>query len=108
MELRKTADGQSFIIEVEREKSSNTKRAMRLISMLLGIGGFLLSMVLFITIIGIIVAIPLAVTSIGLIAASLGYQRVECPNCNRKQVIKKGIGSYQCGSCKKNTLIEWK
>ncbi|WP_144517774.1 hypothetical protein [Bacillus thuringiensis] len=108
MELRKTVDGESFIMEIEREKSSNTKRAMRLVSMLLGIGGFLLSMLLFITIIGIIFAIPLAIASMGLIAASLGYQRVECPNCNRKQVIKKGIRNYTCGSCKKNTLIEWK
>ncbi|PFT53807.1 hypothetical protein COK67_29980 [Bacillus cereus] len=108
MELRKTADGESFIIEIERKKSSNSKRIMRIVSILLGIGGFLLSMLLFITIIGIIFSIPLAIASMGLIAASLGYQRVECPNCNRKQAIKKGIGRYQCGSCKKNTLIEWK
>ncbi|PEL95849.1 hypothetical protein CN604_25075 [Bacillus wiedmannii] len=108
MELRKTADGESFIIEIERKKSSKSKRVMRIVSMLLGIGGFLLSMLLFITIIGIIFSIPLAIASMGLIAASLGYQRVECPNCNRKQAIKKGIGRYQCGSCKKNTLIEWK
>ncbi|KFN03058.1 hypothetical protein D0U04_25110 [Bacillus clarus] len=108
MELRKTADGQSFIIEIERKKSSNSKRIMRVLSMLVGIGGFLLSMLLFITIIGIIFSIPLAIASMGFIAASLGYQRVECPNCNRKQAIKKGIGSYTCGSCKKNTLIEWK
>ncbi|MFD5259438.1 hypothetical protein ACFWJC_00960 [Bacillus wiedmannii] len=108
MELRKTADGESFIIEIERKKSSNSERVMQVLSMLLGIGGFLLSMLLFITIIGIIFSIPLAIASMGLIAASLGYQRVECPNCNRKQAIKKGIGNYTCGSCKKNTLIEWK
>lgn len=76
MELRKTANGKSFIIEIERKKSSNSKRVMRIVSMLLGISGFSLLLLLFITILGIAFGIPLAIASIGLIAGSLGYQHI--------------------------------
>ncbi|MCU5274362.1 transposase [Bacillus cereus] len=108
MELRKTADGQSFIIDVEKKKGSVFGTAARILSILAGIGGFVISVVLFVTLIGIIIAIPLFIVSAFLIAAGLGYQRVECPNCNRKQGVRKGAGQFECKSCKKLTLIEWK
>ncbi|PEA74658.1 hypothetical protein COL77_26195 [Bacillus wiedmannii] len=108
MELRKTADGESFIIEVEKKKGSKFGTVARALSILAGISGFVLSVVLFVTLIGIIIAIPLFVFSAFLIAAGLGYQRIECPNCNRKQGVRKGAGQFECKSCKKLNLIEWK
>ncbi|MGR5867446.1 hypothetical protein ACT7DZ_38860 [Bacillus cereus] len=106
--ITKTADGQSFMIDVEKKKGSVFGTASRILSILAGIGGFVISVVLFVTLIGIIIAIPLFIVSAFLIAAGLGYQRVECPNCNRKQGVRKGAGQFECKSCKKLTLIEWK
>ncbi|MGG2934850.1 hypothetical protein ABEO66_12100 [Bacillus pacificus] len=108
MELRKTADGQSFIIEIEKKKSSLLGTTARSLLIIAGLGAFILSIFLFISIIGILFAIPLSVISIALIAGGLGYQRIECPNCNRKQSVRKSAENFSCRKCKKNTLIDWK
>lgn len=108
MELRKTEDGQSFIIEVEKKKSSNVNIFARSTSILLGIGLFIVAVLLSITVIGLLLGIPLLIVSIAFIAAGLGYQQIKCPNCNRKQTVRKGSGNFLCGKCKKNTLIDWK
>ncbi|PHE68520.1 DUF5362 family protein [Bacillus wiedmannii] len=108
MELRTTADGNSYIIEVEKKKASKKGIIARSLTLLTGSFFILLGIILSITIIGAIVGIPLIIFGLPFVFASLGYQRVECPNCNRKQTVKKGIGNFKCHSCEKNTLIEWK
>ncbi|PEQ33366.1 hypothetical protein CN467_21895 [Bacillus cereus] len=108
MDLRTTADGNSYIIEVEKKKASKKGILARLVS--LSIGAFLMicGVILCLTIIGAIAGIPLVIAGLPFIVGSLGFQRVECPNCNRKQTVKKGIGNFMCHRCNKNTLIEWK
>ncbi|MDO3374681.1 hypothetical protein QJ529_18615 [Bacillus paranthracis] len=108
MELKTTADGNSYIIEVEKKKASKTGIIARTLSLLTGAFFIAIGVILCITIIGAIVGIPLIIFGLPFIVGSFGFQRIECPNCSRKQIVKKGSGKFKCQSCNKNTLIEWK
>ncbi|WP_202822933.1 DUF5362 family protein [Bacillus cereus] len=108
MELRTTADGNSYIIEVEKKKASKKGIVARTLSFLTGSFFLIIGIILCLTIIGAIAGIPLIIFGLPFIVGSFGFQRVDCPNCNRKQTVKKGIGNFKCHSCNKNTLIEWK
>ncbi|GGE62125.1 hypothetical protein [Priestia taiwanensis] len=107
MELRKTADGNSFIIEVIREKDKKSNIFSRIMFVILGICGLIVSAALAITLIGLIVAIPLFGTSIAFITGGLSKQVIACPNCDYKQRVTKDDGQYTCAKCRKLTLIEW-
>ncbi len=59
METKTTADGNTYIIEVEQKKSSLKEKFGRKTSLVFGIFGILLSVILGITIIGLLFAVPL-------------------------------------------------
>lgn len=108
MEAKTTADGNTYIIEVKQKKSSLKEKFGRKTSLVFGIFGIIFSVILGITIIGLFFAVPLFLFSLGFIYAAFEKQEVQCPNCNHKQRITKGNGYFDCGSCKKRTLVEWK
>ncbi|PGL92428.1 hypothetical protein CN943_22035 [Bacillus thuringiensis] len=108
METKTTADGNTFIIGVDQKKSSGKEKLGRKTSLVFGIFGIIFSVILSITIVGLFFAIPLFLFSLGLIYAAFEKQEIQCPNCNHKQRITKGNGYFDCGSCEKRTLIEWK
>lgn len=108
METKTTADGNTFIIEVDHKKSAVKEKVGRKTSFIFGIFGIIFSVILGITIVGLLFAIPLFLFSLGFIYAAFEKQEVQCPNCNHKRRISKGSGYFDCGSCKKRTLVEWK
>ncbi|MED2754029.1 hypothetical protein P4278_28850 [Bacillus thuringiensis] len=108
MEPNTTVDGNTYIIEVKQKKSSVKEKFGRKTSLVFGIFGILLSVILGITVVGLFFAVPLFLFSLGLIYAAFEKQGIECPNCNHKQRITKGTGCFDCGSCKKHTLVKWK
>ncbi|WP_242280740.1 hypothetical protein [Bacillus cereus group sp. BfR-BA-01347] len=108
MEIKTTADGNTYIIEIEQKKSSTKEKFGRKASLVSGILGILLSVILGITIVGLFFAVPLFLFSLGFIYAAFEKQEIHCPNCNHTRRISKGTGSFDCGSCKKRTLIEWR
>ncbi|PEX50193.1 hypothetical protein COJ42_13755 [Bacillus cereus] len=108
METKTTADGNNYIIEVEQKKSSWKEKFGRKTSLVFGILGIIFSIILGITIIGLLFAIPLFLFSLGFIYAAFEKQEVHCPNCNHKRRVTKGSGYFDCGNCKKRTLVEWK
>ncbi|AXY09925.1 hypothetical protein CUC43_25650 [Bacillus thuringiensis LM1212] len=108
METKTTADGNTYIIEVEQKKSSLKEKFGRKTALIFGIFGIMFSVILGITVIGLLFAIPLFIFSLGFIYAAFEKQEVQCPNCSHKQRITKENGYFDCGSCKKRTLVEWK
>lgn len=108
METKTTADGNTYIIEVKQKKISLKEKFGRKTPLVFGIFGIIFSVILGITIIGLFFAVPLFLFSLGFIYAAFEKQEVQCPNCNHKQRITKGNGYFDCGSCKKRTLVEWK
>ncbi|PDY76963.1 DUF5362 family protein [Bacillus cereus] len=108
MELRTTADGNSYIIEIEKEKASKKGIVARTLAFLTGAFFIVIGVILCLTIIGAIAGIPLIIFGLPFILGSLGYQRIECPNCKRKTKILKSADHFICHRCQKNTLIEWK
>ncbi|AFL46410.1 TPA: hypothetical protein ACR3Z0_006455 [Bacillus thuringiensis] len=108
MELRKTADGESFIIELEEKKSSTANQLKRVIYFLIGSFGLLISVVLCFTIIGILPGLGLTFFSALFIYSALGKQLVKCPNCNKKQPVVHKAEGFVCRRCNKRTLVEWK
>lgn len=107
MEIKTTADGNTFIIEVEQKKSSGKEKFGRKTSLIFGIFGILFSVILGITIVGLLFAIPLFLFSLGFIYTSCEKQEVQCPNCNYKRRVSKGTCYFDCGSCKKRSLVNW-
>ncbi|MCU5491196.1 hypothetical protein NST86_22825 [Bacillus sp. FSL L8-0199] len=107
MELRKTADGETFIIELEEKKSSTGNQLKRLIYLSIGILGLLISVALFFTIIGILPGIGLAFFSVIFMYKAMGKQFVKCPSCNKKQPVVHKAEAFICHRCNKRTLIEW-
>ncbi|PGN64604.1 hypothetical protein CN961_03545 [Bacillus thuringiensis] len=108
METKTTADDNTFIIEAGQKKSSGKEKFSRKTSFVFGIFGIIFSVILGITIVGLFFAVPLFLVSLGFIYAAFEKQEIQCPNCNHKQRITKGNGYFDCGSCKKRTLVEWK
>ncbi|MFB5557484.1 hypothetical protein ACE41A_22370 [Bacillus cytotoxicus] len=108
MELRKTADGETFIIELKEKKSSTGNQLKRLIYFLIGVFGLLISVVLLFTIIGILPGIGLTFFSVLFIYGAMGKQLVKCPNCTKKQYVVHKAEGFICRRCNKRTLIEWK
>ncbi|MCU5138239.1 hypothetical protein OCA06_00225 [Bacillus cereus] len=108
METKTTADGNTCIIEVDQKKSSGKEKFGRKTSLVFGIFGIIFSVILGITIVGLLFAIPLFLFSLGFIYAAFEKQELQCPNCNHKLRVTKGSGYFDCGNCKKRTLIEWK
>lgn len=108
MELRKTADGETFIIELEEKKSSTSNQLKRSIYFSIGLIGLLISAVLFLTIIGILPAIGLAFFSVAFMYKAMGKQIVKCPNCTKKQPVVHNTEGFICRRCNKRTLVEWK
>ncbi|MED3022316.1 MULTISPECIES: DUF5362 family protein [Bacillus cereus group] len=108
MDLRTTADGNSYIIEVEMKKASKKGILARLGSLSIGVFLIVCGIILCLSIIGAIPGILLIVGGLPFIYLSLGFQLVKCPNCNKKQKIKKGGDHFICERCNKTTLIEWK
>ncbi|AQY39384.1 hypothetical protein P4V72_18230 [Bacillus thuringiensis] len=108
MELRKTTDGETFIIELQEKKSSTANQLKRVIYFLIGSFGLLISVVLCFTIIGILSGLGLAFFSALFIYSALGKQLVKCPNCNKKQPVVHKAEGFVCRRCNKRTLIEWK
>lgn len=107
MDTKTTADGNTFIIEVDQKKSSAKEKFGRKTSLFFGIFGIIFSVILGITIIGLLFAIPLFLFSLGFIYAAFEKQEVQCPNCSHKIRVTKGSGYFDCGGCKKRTLVEW-
>lgn len=107
METKTTADGNTFIIEVGQKKSSLKEKFGHKTALVLGIFGILFSVILGITIVGLFFAVPLFLFSLGFIYAAFEKQEVQCPNCKHKLRITKGNGYFDCGSCKKRTLVNW-
>ncbi|AYF06567.1 TPA: hypothetical protein QCY18_003827 [Bacillus cereus] len=108
METKTTTDGNTFFIEVDQKKSSTKEKFSRKASLVFGIFGILFSVILGITIVGLFFAVPLFLFSLGFIYAAFEKQEVQCPNCNYKRRISKGNGHFDCGSCKKRTLVKWR
>ncbi|WP_025118150.1 hypothetical protein [Bacillus sp. H1m] len=108
METKTTTDGNTFIIEVDQKKSSGKEKLGRKTSLVFGIFGIIFSVILGITIVGLFFAVPLFLFSIGFIYAAFEKQEIHCPNCNHKQRITIENGYFNCGSCKKRTLVEWR
>ncbi|OJE28339.1 hypothetical protein A9490_27860 [Bacillus thuringiensis] len=107
MEARTTADGNTFIIEVARQNSSRKSKIGRFFSLLMGLTCLFFSSILFFTIIGIFFAIPLFGIGLGFLYVAFDKQEVVCPNCGAKRRIAKRGTFFDCGTCKKRTLVEW-
>ncbi|TBL21828.1 hypothetical protein EYB35_00250 [Bacillus paranthracis] len=107
METRTTADGETLIIELEEKKSSTGNQLKKLIYFSFGVVGLLISLALFVTIIGILPGIGLAFFSIAFMYKAMGKQIVQCPNCNKKQPVVHKSEVFVCPRCKKRTLVEW-
>ncbi|WP_346817376.1 hypothetical protein [Bacillus paramobilis] len=108
METKTTADGNTYIIEVSQKKSSRKEKFGRKALLVFGIFSIIISVILGITIVGLFFAVPLFLFSLGFIYAAFEKQEVQCPNCNHKRRVTKGAGYFDCGSCKKRTLVEWR
>jgi hypothetical protein len=91
-----------------RPKRSGWTLPFRLLSMLLGGFGLLLSSILFITIIGIIPAIGLGAMSMGLVYVGMNRQPVKCPHCSHgRNYVRNGALNFACRKCRHLMVIDW-
>lgn len=107
MELRKTTDGETFIMELKKEKATKGEQTKKSIFRFLGLCGIIISLILCITIIGIIPGFGLFLISLLFLYGARYKQITECPNCTNKQFVFHNTGSFVCDKCKKRTVIEW-
>ncbi|HEF1855865.1 TPA: hypothetical protein R9Y23_004511 [Bacillus cereus] len=107
MELRKTADGETFIIELEKEKIAKSKQVKKSTFRFFGLFGIGISLLLCITIVGIIPGFGLFLISLLFLYGARHKQMAEYPNCNHEQFVYHNTGNFICDKCKKRTVIEW-
>jgi hypothetical protein len=94
-------------VDVKRKKSSFAGRFGRIFAFIIGGFGMLIAAILMITIIGIIPGFFMMMGSMGFIMASLGYQDVKCPSCDKKQTVLKNAEDFKCKRCNQPTIIHW-
>lgn len=93
-------------IEVKRNK--NASRILgRIISFIIGVAGLLASMILIITIIGIIPGFLLFIASLTLVALSFGFQTVKCPECKKANTVGPLAEDFKCKRCNTPVIIDW-
>lgn len=95
-------------LDVVRKKSSLAGRFGRVIAFSMGGFGILLGGLLCLTIIGILPGFFMMMGGMGMIAASLGYQDVKCPACQKKQTVLKTAEDFKCKRCNQPTILNWK
>lgn len=95
-------------VRLKRERSNFFSIIIRTVSFFIGLFGFIISLGMFFTLIGIPIAIFMFIGSAGFFAMSIGRQRVTCPICNhsRNYATKRAL-NFTCTKCKKLTTIDW-
>ncbi|MGG7220867.1 hypothetical protein ACQXR1_11175 [Bacillus sp. ATD] len=97
-------------VEVERRRMTAGRWVPRLIMGMLGLALLLLSVILIVTIIGILPGLGLGAISVFLLlGAFVGGERLECPQCEFKNnFVMYGKHNVTCRKCKQNIAIDWK
>lgn len=95
-------------ITLVRQKPNPFDIIGRMISAALGIFGVIVSMVMFVTVFLIPVAIFMFIGSSAFLAAAVGRQKATCPRCghHRNYVTKRAL-NFKCAKCKTLTIIDW-
>ncbi|XOT28960.1 hypothetical protein ACLQ7P_08925 [Bacillus subtilis subsp. subtilis] len=80
----------------------------RIISLCIGSFIMLISVLLCLTIIGILPGFGLAFFSLPFFAIALGGARYSCPNCGHdKNFVTSGKVNDSCRRCKQNIAVDW-
>ncbi|MEC0709220.1 hypothetical protein P8881_16920 [Bacillus haynesii] len=98
------ADIQTIQIEI---KKSKTGWIRKLFFFPAAVFGFLMGLVLCVTIIGIIPGFFMITGSVGLFVAGLNYQQVTCPHCKKQKYVVSQAEDFKCTRCNNATIIEW-
>lgn len=98
------AEIQTVQIEVKKSKTGLLRKLIFFPAATLG---FLIGLVLCVTIIGIIPGFLMLTGSVGLFMAGLNYRQVICPHCKKKIFIANKAEDFKCKRCAKPTIIEW-
>ncbi|MCP8970581.1 hypothetical protein [Ectobacillus ponti] len=107
MEVKTTASGDAYVLELRKEKVSVAKRLVGTLWIALGIACFIIAVILFTTIIGIIPAAFICLCAIGCIYLGMAKQKVTCPNCDRTMTVLQRTRKWKCTACKRLALINW-
>ncbi|WP_270568548.1 hypothetical protein [Bacillus sonorensis] len=96
-------------VEVERRRMTPKRWIPRLFMFFAGFVLLLISLILMITIIGILPGLGLGSLSVFLIfGAFFGGERFECPRCGFKNnFVTYGKHNETCRKCKQNIAIDW-
>jgi len=90
-----------------RIKRSKTGWIRKLFFFPAAVFGFLIGLILCVTIVGIIPGFFMIVGSSGLFMAGLNYQKVNCPHCKKNKFVISHAEDFKCARCGKATIIEW-
>ncbi|AOP14046.1 hypothetical protein J5TS1_27880 [Bacillus licheniformis] len=96
-------------VEVLKRRMSVGRIIPRVLSGLIGLFLLLISIILFVTIIGILPGIGLGgIGLLFLVGAFTGSEQFECPRCGfKKNIILYGKHNASCRKCKQNIAIDW-
>lgn len=79
----------------------------RVTSWLIGLAGVFMSLLMFVTIIGIPVALLMFNGSKGFFDYANGKRIITCPNCSKINYVKAEQTKFTCRKCKERVTIEW-
>lgn len=98
---------ETLVIDVVKKKSSAFKWIGKIIAFVIGGIGLIFSSLLFLTIIGIPIAVGFFFMSLTIFMMGFGKQKVECPHCKKKNFVLQTVENFTCSKCKNLSIINW-
>jgi hypothetical protein len=95
-------------IDVKKKRVSLLSLPFRVILVFMALFGFLMSILLAITIVLIPIAILMWLGSVAFIALAFNLgAKVKCPHCHREQVASVYKENFKCRKCTNVTMVNW-
>jgi hypothetical protein len=105
--LKDVMGEESIVIDVQKKQVTVIALIMRIMMYVAGCCGVVGSWLLFMTIKGIIVAIPLFFLSIKLVDLARVKYKLACPHCEATRSVKSNAEHFLCTKCRKVTFVNW-
>ncbi|GGE58732.1 hypothetical protein [Priestia taiwanensis] len=105
--LKDVMGDESVAVDVQKKHISVTTIIIRILMYIAGACGVVGSWLLFMTIKGIVVAIPLFFLSIKILDLARVKYKLACPHCDTERAVKSNAEHYLCKQCRKITFVNW-
>jgi hypothetical protein len=105
--LKDVMGEESVVVDVAKKEVPVGALIIRILMYIVGACGVVGSWLLFMTIKGIIVAIPLFFLSIKIIDFARVKYKLPCPHCETERAVKSNAEHFLCRKCRKLTFINW-